>query len=523
MNLPEDPGGDDTEHEALELALAESEAREAKRLRTVIGAFSAVLLVTMVASIHLSTLELSFGTALYGSSKVWRGHGATFRLAALDPRGTRLVPIEHARISLVDGTGERLVGESTDPLPQFSLDVPVDLGTEAKIVVDVVTPAGTDRFEQPLKAVDTPAPMRATLESHRELMHARGRPERGAAVELRLYPTSGAFVDGLENRVFGWVGENGNAVKRDIFSDALGFRTESNQDGLFEFRWRPRPSPTGYQFSVGDKPALSLNLPLRLETRQLVAETKPLGLIQPGSDVVLTVRTLPFRDPLIVDVWIGDALIRGEMRPASGGKFETRFAAPPDYEGLVRVDIYRNLFVPEAAHASLVLYSSSASPDEAALEAIRAVGGISGADPVISDAAQAEGPTRAMLSAMALSRVVPAQIGATMIGTSLERRRKAVETRKSELRGTLNILFAITFILGVGLSVAWIIRNNLRVRSNVRAVVDDGMSLGESDMDPEALEQLTKFQSIYDFVLVIAALALAGYSILILMVKIGWE
>ncbi len=497
------------------------EEREARRVRIAAGAFGAVLFVTMVLSIHLSTLDLSFGTLLYGSSRVWRGHDAHFRVVAADPRGNmRRIPITGGELVLRDARGERARVPLGGPIGELSFRVPPDLADGATAELRVTTELGEDRFTQTLRAVDAPEGARARILSHRELLSKRARPKEGSPYELRLYPRSGVLVDGLENAVVGWVSAGDGATA--VHSDNPSFRADTDEDGLFDLRWLPRPSPIGYAFTIGEAPGLSRTVSISNEQRQLVAETDPSAFARPGDEVQLVVRTLPVREPLYIDLWVGSTLVYAVMLPASSGRLETSVPIPPDYEGLARIDVYRSIFAPEHSSSSIHLWVSEDPPEDAVTDAVRALSGFPGSDPSLDAALAAEGAARKRFGEMALSRVVPNTVGNLLVRTTVEERAAAVDERRARVRGAVNTLFVITFGLGVALAVGWAIRNHLRVRRNVRAVMEDGIAHGE-EIDSDAIEELTRVRDLYDFALVLAALFLAAYSLLTLMQTIRWE
>lgn len=490
-------------------------------MRIAAGAFGSVLFVTMVLSIHLSTLDLSFGTLVYGSSRIWRGHDAHLRVVAVDPRGNlRRIAIDGGELVLRDRTGERGRYPLQGPIAEVSFRVPPDLADEATAWLRVDTKLGEDRFEQTLLAVDAPQGARAQIVSHRELLDERGRPKEGSTSQLRLYPRSGVLVDGLENAVIGWV-SNGEG-ERVIHSDNPSFRAEIDARGLFDLRWLPRPSPTGYRFTLGEAPGLTRTVNISNEQRQLVAETDPPAFAQPGSEVQLIVRTLPVREPLYIDLWIGSTLAYAVMLPASSGRLDTSVPLPPDYEGLARIDVYRNLFAPEHSSSSIHLWVSDATPERAVEDAVRALSGFPGNDPALDAALAAQGDARVRFGEMALTRVVPTTVGHALVRTTVEERAASVEQRRTRLRSVVNGLFVLTFVLAIALAVGWGIRNHLRVRRAVRAVMEDGIAEGE-EIDAQSIAGLTRVRDVYDFVLVIAALAFAAYSILTLMQTLRWD
>ncbi|MEL6546396.1 MAG: hypothetical protein AAFQ82_17345, partial [Myxococcota bacterium] len=400
---------------------------ESKRLKIAIGGFAAVLLATMIVSMHLSTLDVSFGTLVYGSPRIWRGHEGHLRVVAVDPRANhRPVPILQGEMRIRDTLGERvripLVPADSDPAPpqvHVRFAVPEDLAPESVAEFVVITEFGEDRFTQTLRAVDHPRGARAKVVSHRESLAKRGRPKPGSATELRLYPRSGVLVDGVENQVLGWIPNVPGATV--LHSDSPSFRAETDSSGTFEFRWLPRPSPTGYRFNVGESPSVLRTLNVINEQRQLVAELGSSSFVTPGSNLELVVRSLPMREPILVDLWIGSTLVHTQRRSIRG-RLETSIPIPPDYEGLARVDVYRALFAPEQNSSSLSLWVSDSRSSDAVHEAVQALSGFPGDDPVLSAARAADGDAAMRFGEMALSRLVPDTVGASLVRTTVQER-----------------------------------------------------------------------------------------------------
>ncbi|MEO1172690.1 MAG: hypothetical protein AAFX94_11675 [Myxococcota bacterium] len=490
------------------------ERSEALRLRIAVAVFAAVLLVAMIASMHLSTLELSFGSLVYGSPRVWPGHQATLRVAAVDPSANlRTVPITGGEVVIYDAFGERVRHPLSGHLSEVHLPIPEDLQYEARAEIRVVTEFGEDRFTQSLIPVSAPVSGSAEVRSHRKLLARRGRPRPGGPNELRLYPQSGVLVDGLPNTVTVWALDQGTALETSLHSDAIGFRTATDRDGLATIQWLPRPNPIGFPFVLGETDTVTL--PAELEQRQLVASTPSL-LVSAGEPLPLTVHSLPTREPVSVDLWLGDVLAYGQQVTLRDGKGTLEIPIPRDYEGLARVDVYRSIFAPESSSSSLTLWVSDAPRAEAASDATAHLQGLEGADPALAGAGQDPRFTE-----LALSRTRFDRVGVQLLRTTVDERLQAVRKQKANLRGTINGVFTLTFIFGLLLLSVWAVRHQLRVKANVEDVVSDGIARGEA-IDPETVSGLTRFRFGYEVAVVIAGLALAGYSILTLLQTIRW-
>lgn len=508
-----------------ELDAAELEERfdrEQRRARLALSGFGAVLLATMIASMHLSTLELSFGTMMFGSSQLWRGERAHFRLMAVDPQAAlRPVTIEDASLTLKDA--ERSFGpyRFTGRLASLSFPVPDELSDTVTARVSVATEYGIETFEQTLTTVDTPAAMQGRIVSHRELLESRGRPPLNAPTTVRLYPSSGVFVDGLVNRIYGAAQLDGNRGPTVVSSQTSGFRAETDADGLFIAEIRPQARPTGERFVVGEAPGFSQDLYLRTESRQLVASTEPAALANPGDTVQIAVETLPVREAIFADLWVGDALVAGISIPPGPSPLHAELVIPLNARGLVRIDVFRRLLTPDASFSSVPLWVSRNTPEASVEELLDALEKRPGDDWAIGAASDTQSQSRRQLAVMALSRFESRRVGSPLLRNTVDEREHALSERKRRLRGRVNLLFIATFALGIALSAAWALRHHLKIKRDVNAVVDEGLAAGE-DLDEAAMRKLIRVQSRLDFVLVIAALIFAGYAILTLLTSIRW-
>ncbi|MEL6759848.1 MAG: hypothetical protein AAFP04_05545 [Myxococcota bacterium] len=499
-----------------------SEYRDQRRARLALTGFGAVLLATMIASMHLSTLELSFGTMMFGSSQLWRGERAHFRLMAVDPQAAlRPIAIDEASLTLKDKG--RVLGpyRFEGSLPSLSLPIPDDLSDSVTARVSVATEFGIDTFEQTLTPVDTPTAMQGRITAHRELLEPRGRPALDAATTLRLYPSSGVFVDGLMNRVYGAAQVDGARAPIVVSSETSGFRAETDADGLFTVQMRPQPRPTGERFVLGEAPGFSQRFFLRTENRQLVASTEPAAFARPGETIQIAIETLPLREALFADLWIGDSLVAGTSIAPGPSPLRTELVIPTNARGLVRIDVFRRLLTPDASFSSATLWVSAASPSARHRELLDTLAKLPGDDWAIHAAKDTQNPEANPLAAMALSRFASERVGSLLLRNTVDERARALNERKQRLRGRVNLLFGATFALGIALSAAWALRHHLKIKRDVNAVVDEGLSAGE-DLDEEAMRKLIAVQSRLDFVLVIAALIFAAYAILVLLTSIRW-
>lgn len=493
-----------------------TELSEAARLRVGIAVFAFVMLAAIIASTHLSTLALSFGSLVYGSPRVWPGHQATLRVAAVDPSANlRTVPILEGEIVIHDAFGERVRHPLSGEIAEAQLPIPEDLQYEARAEIRVVTQFGEDRFTQSLIPVQAPSVPSPTVRSHRSILAPRGRPKLGGPNELRLYPQSGVLVDGLPNRVAIWALDHSNDLATSLHSDSVGFRTETDELGLAHIEWLPRPNPIGFPFVLGED--TTVTLPAELEQRQLVVSTESL-VVAAGKPLPLTVHSLPTREPILVDLWLGEVLAYGHRVTMNRGKADFEVAIPRDYKGFARIDVYRSVFAPESSSSSLTLWVSNSPREAAAAEAAKALRDLEDNEPAVRRAQ--EDPLT--FAELALSRASFDDVGVQLLRTTVEERQAFVDERKKTLRGTLNTVFVLTFVFGLLLISVWAVRNQRRFRASIEDVAAEGIARGEA-IDSKAVARFARFRYRYELIVVIAGLALAAYSILTLLRTIRWS
>jgi len=459
---------------------------------------------------------------VFGTREVWRGQSASFRVAAYDPRGIDLVGPIAATVTLRDSQGTR--AEATDAGHAFveaRLAVPSDIEEECSLVVDIETPLGTDQITVELTATDEPPTLKGRIASHTEVYPPTQKPS--GPYDVAIYPRGGQVVAGLENMITALITRGGTPVKTSLHTDAFGIHSDSDEAGIFHFPFSPLPQPKSLAFTIGESGTEKVTIPLHVQTSGLLLEVTPRGFAEPGGELKLQLRTLPFADPTIhLDVWVGGALLLAASQPADDQHLELDIGLPEAAHGLVRVEAYRNLGADDDSRTTQLLWVSNDPPEEAAAAALAALGALSGGDPILERALAAAGPTQVELTRMALSRYVPESAGPPMMASSLGSRRTAVAARKSSARNAVHTLFVLTLVAGMGLSLGWVIRHTIRVRRTMRAVMDEGIAAGEA-IDPEGIERLTKFSHLYDLILAFITIALIAYGILTLLLRMKWE
>ena len=503
-------------------AEAAAEAKSARVLRLGIAGFSGVLLLTIVASIHLSTLDVAFGSMLSGATRIWRGQSASFRVAAFDPRGVDWVGPIAATFTLRDAAGVH--AEATDAGHAFAearLAVPSEVAAEASLVVEVETPLGSDRITVALEARDRPGPLAGRIAPHTDAYPEGQRPS--GAYQVAVYPRGGHVVAGLENMISARISREDQPVATSLHTDAFGIHSESDEAGIFHFPFSPLPRAQHLSFSVGDGGAETITIPLEVKSSGLLLEVSPRGLVAPGADLSVRLATLPFADPTVhLDVWVGGALVLTTSRPVADRHLELEIGLPRAARGLVRVEAYRNLGADDDVRSTQLLWASEAPPEQAAATALDALAELDGGDPILALARAASGAAKVELTRMALTRYLPDSAGPPTIASTLDARRTLVADRRRSARTAVHTLFVFTLVVGLGLILGWVVRHTIRVRRSMRAVMDQGAAAGEV-IDREGIERLARFSHLYDLFLALLTIALIGYGILTLLLRMKWE
>lgn len=496
--------------------------KSAFRLRLAVGIFATALFGTMVVSIHLSTLDVSFGSLLYGSQSVWRGRTAAFRVAAYDPTAGVLLSELRAEVRLVDAHGVRATAEvAGDQIIDVVLPVAIDLGRDARLEVTLDTPDGDDELSAALEPVDAPGALAGTLLPWTASLAPHAEKPRGP-VDLELYPEGGDVVAGLTNEMVGRAVRNHSAWSTSLRLSDLGLQTTSDATGLFRFSYLPRPDGQPLTFLVGPPPGELVRVGVEARPRQLLLRTVPPSFVPVGARIQLQLDTLPARGPIHVDLWCGRALLAmSRIEPGPLPRTGT-LTLPEAAPGLYRVSAYRSPVAPESASASHLV---SAGPDdrathiEQAITSLRDLGGAQRPVDLALDAPTIE--SRAVWVSIAMSRFSPDSPGVPLLRSTVEQRRLAVRTRRDALRARTHVLFAGTVLVGIALAIAWVAQHQLRVRRAVRDVIDEGVREGE-DLDTEELGKVGRLVNAYQLWLVPVSLALLLYGIYVLLRSLRW-
>lgn len=487
-----------------------------------IAVFALVLALTIGVSIRISTLQPPFGTLVFGSHVLWRAHTASFRIATMDAQQEAMLPQPHAVVRLRDHRGVRseaaAVGER---FATVLLAVPADIDAYPWLEVVATRPEGIEVVTVPVHVADVPGPLDGVLVDAPALTHANG------SVSVQLYPNNGHVVGGLDNEVRGRLTRQGVPWQTHVrvpgagIAGIAGIDTASDAAGLFTWHYRPLPG-AGLQLQLGDQGAITMPLSLDVQATQLLLRTEPMAWLAPGTALTARLDALPFRDPVLLDLWVGNTLLLGLAGQLTGGHGRVALSVPSDWQGLVAVTAYRSLLAPQDNASTHVVWAGTLA--EAPMAARHALAAVPGSAAVLAVVDASPADARVPLLELALSRVVPRAAGAPLLVSTVVARRLAFDQERDAMRQTLHLFFASTMLGGLALATGWAVTHQRRLRRNFGAVMHAGVAAGE-DLDPAVgvvAARLARVSNVMNLVCIIAALILAGYGVLALLARMRW-
>lgn len=510
----------------------------------IVAAVIAFLLVS--AAIVVSTIDVTYGTRVYGQKTFYAGRRGAVRVAALDLSTLDFAPRLHAAVRLVGPGGEVPLGEG-DAGATRAVDVnfvvPAELAPgsytlEAQVETDAGEPERA-RFPVEVRPGREAGERPARWLQVRPVCEEGARPRREGgwtasplcgedAPLARLYPESGHLVANLENRVF-------------VFAPSA--------DGLLHLQplrappapGAPRPAPTARRITLAPDP-LGLApfdyLPTypRGEIAVETSSTRPgvwrgeagatterraeillrdlpsqillktdAGLVQPDTALGAELHLLRSRVPVFLDMWVGGRWIGADSAwIGQGGSLEYGVQLPADTDGFAALRAYVGLGAPGGAYDERVFFLApsarsgrgvrrlaQAVADLPAAPPLAEEGAPPGADPLPAAILAAPPKAFALLDDAGRGRAAQALLSrvsltvppSPLLGDSTSAKRAAVEAFKARLRFPL---LTGLFLLGTGvfLGAAWLVVQNRRA---VRRRLAE-LELDEVDDAPSAGE-----------------------------------
>ncbi len=498
-----------------------------RRLKQAIVVFAALLLAAIIASVHLSTMRVAFGSLTFGGKTVWRGHDTAFRFAALDPGSNRFVDNIEVQATLIDRKGQRLhVASHGDPFADVRFQVPADLERSAFLDVQLSTPAGSEHFRVATTARDRPTPLSGHLVSYEDNLKTSANVGGGTkgGYGVALYPESGPLVAGLENDIVARVTQDGNPTSRPVTNDQVGLQGRSDAFGLLRFTYRPPLNPTPLVFAIGEAPSVSVHVPIDARPTQLALDVQPRGIVRPGATLEIKVPTLPFRDAVILDVWAGGTLLLSAPLAATEQPRRAEVRLPEGLSGFVRVDAYRNPASPDETSLSRLVWVSDSPLADAADAALAALGHLEGTDPLLAATRTASSEAKAAWLPLLLTRYRPDTSGLPLLRSTVEERQAQLRREVARLRRWVHIAFVLTAFCALALATVWGVRHRRRMQQEMSSVIREAAAAG-ADVDESAAAAIPRLQEGHakSFVLAVVALALAVYAVFVLLTRIRWE
>ncbi len=487
-----------------------------------------ILLGCMVASIELSTIDLNFASFVYGSDQVWIGHRASFRIGAIDAQTKR--PIKGIVVKAVlKSSGQELqsVEVNGPDWAEFAVKIPKEIAPNSPLTLEIAveTEQGTDNFALPLTPLDKPGPILSEFQPLSRLYQDDNAqaPREVEGYQLKLYPLSGHLVSGLSNTIASQLLYRGSPSAGVVQSTQLKIHQTLSDQGIAHWEWTPMVTPRPLVFMVGSTANHKQTVRIKPRPSQLLLKRASHWRKKPGTSVSAQVESLPFRGRFHLDVWAGSCLLLTTSETPNSRGIDFSLKLPPDFEGMLRVDAYKNFMAPSGTVTSFHTWISSDN-DQLAMEAlVDELTQISSFDEW-KEALNISPSAREELMPLILSRLFPITEGAPLLRATLETRKSSLTAQREELRRHVHQLFFWTIVVGVILLAASIISHKRKVRKDVTQIMHEGVLAGE-DWDSDAIRKITHPGNFMEMLVTFGTIALILYSIYILLTQLlkwGW-
>ena len=495
--------------------------REDQRLRLTIVGFAGVMLVLILLSIQLSMLQVPSASLVYGSTQVWRGQSAGFRVMTVHPERIRPILAESVQATLKDGKGVRWEKTKSRRLQSaFLIPIPDDLQNDATLELEVVIEGEREQFQVQLHPVDQPEMVAGTIHhNHGNLGKLEYQPP--GTPEVELYPSTHHITSALPNRVTGRITQAGKPLSAALAIRNPELKTQSGPDGLFSFDYTPPPNKKPLEIYVGSAPAIRTKVPVNPHPIQLLLDIEHGPMTEAFESLDYTLYSLPYRKPIHVDTWVGKSLVHISSTIAIDGmhrgEIELTEAPLP-----TTVVAFRNVIVPEANASWRTFWPGELSNESHRLTLASWLKSQKGGD-TLHDLSHEQIAATPKLLEMLMSRFKPESIGPQLIHSNREARQEAFDVYRVELRSHINIIFGATAGLGMLLAIIWIVRHRRRVRLALQQVADEAIAEGE-DYDPEGLSEINNNNLKADLLMIVFWLLLFVYSIYVLLARyMKWD
>lgn len=493
--------------------MSDSSHETPRVLRWAIVAFSVAILLAVGASIHLSAIDVNFGSEIYGSPKLWRGAQAIFRVFAYEPRRNNYLPVK-AQLNLRDSKGMRTsYNAEGDFSADFRINVPRDLDDDPFLEVSLETASGNDSLRIALRAVDGPGPPQGFFSSGDAALRPRA-PACDKDFNVTLFPASGKIVAGLNNRLRGLVTTNNQPLQTTIKIPAAKTQVQSDNRGWFEFDYQPMGLLAPLTFSDGNSRFCSLQVDIA--PRQLLLAPADQWAVTPGSQRPIEIRSLPQTRPLFIDMWAGDILVDSITVPIAQGQGHGAITLPA-YEGWLQIQSYRDIVAPDAT-ANVQLFWAVSNPNTAWESVQSSLGSMRTEDDIGKNVASNQPHDTAMLAL--LSRFVPQQVGAPLLRSTVQTRQTEWHEQREKIRGRIHLVYGLLLLLALMLVFIAAMKHRRNVRAQLTQVLHEEAHDSE---EPLVAPEILRPSHIPFLVGTLLALILAAYAVYALLTQLRWR
>ncbi|MBJ80649.1 MAG: hypothetical protein CMH60_04955 [Myxococcales bacterium] len=472
------------------------------------------MLLCIVASIHLSTAELSFGTQVYGSNKVVAGQQAAFRLMIVNTANLRSLAFDHAEVKLKDKK-DILFKRAFKYQEIANIHVPIPKTSSAELTLEfyIETDGNSDEFSIPLKVRSEPGPIESALIKS---PFTKSKKIKGTTIEVRLYPDTGKIVSAFKNHLRLYMTKDGQPLATKIEIKPLGREITTNEDGFAHFAYKPMAhlKELTFVYTLENMP-LTLKIPIHVEALQMQVDFKKSRFVRPGDTQAITIEKLPFSSPLHLDLWLGDTLVQAASYEQPRGPIELNIEVP-DWAGQpLRWQFFRNLMAPQGTDLNYTQWLSHSSGEEGAEQSQAFLNKVPGAETITLP------PTVPERHQTFLSRLQPYHSGTPLLHSSVSGRQADLDAWRTNLRQIVHRIFMLCAILGALLLVISLWRHHRRTQIQMKSALDEGFLAGEA-VDPRLTHNYPKDRKV-DLLMALVAIFSLIYAIYILLTHIQWR
>ncbi|MDP7039265.1 MAG: hypothetical protein QGI45_08910 [Myxococcota bacterium] len=503
--------------------MAHNEEHSKRLTQISVAAFCTIMLLCIVASIHLSTAELSFGTQVYGSHQVLAGQNAGFRVMIVNTHNLRPLAFDHAKLQL-KAKKDVLFKQAykNQEVANIHIPIPADAPTELTLEFDIEASGNSDHFTIPLKVMKKPGPLEMTL---LKSPSAQSKSQKDAAMDqiaIHLYPETGKIVSAFKNRLRIYVTKNGQPWRTKLEIPLLEKSVSTDEQGFATLIYKPMAhlKKLTFAYTLDHKPQ-TLKVPIQVEALQMQVDFKGRRIIPPGQTQEISISKLPFSTPLHLDLWLGNALVQVASYRQRRGPIELNMEIPELIHQPIRWQFFRNLMAPQGSDLNYVQWLSHHTGTKGQEAALNFLQDLPGDDILLKNSPT---HTSAMLETRhqaLMGRLQPYHPGTPLLHSSTAGRKTELEAWRNNLRQIVHRIFLISALLGGLLLIISLWRHHRTTQAQMKAALDEGFLAGEA-VDPRLSHTYPKDRKL-DLLMAMIAIFSLIYAIYILLTHIQWR